>query len=1118
MKRRTIITSVLVIVLCLGLISGSTFALFTSEDSVNIAVTSGKVNVVATIDADSLKVYSATVTPNDSNAAEAGTLTGTFAGTYYYDSMGVINNVGIFANGGTATLTDEKTLKLDRITPGDKVTLTVSIENNSNVKTKYRIRVNVLDGETLKDAADSLKLFEGLVVKVGTDNETTRTATALNGVIRVSDWYTLDARTANSEDNLADVPVEIFLPLEAGNEYQDLKTEIQITVEAVQNNAATNSELETINAYLLTQEPKTMYDAITSLVSANILGLTTYADAFAKVESYLWNVDTNQFYAEENATDFAYKYFKVYDAMPATQTYSIYAESSWTATTVDTLTVGFDAGVTTGITSVTYNRSTAEYAQDVVIRTNSTDTAVIVNAPKDVVRHYGLAGSINVVAAANASYHEFGKVAFAEISKGRMTIEEGAQVTNLHINSIKENNVTTNKFDSIIISIAENVQKPTFRRDDVEIATTGTLVVAIQNGTEELTEETPLDYVWLTKQGIFEQIKVSDNSESMQNAKWADDDDFEDTNTQEAAIDIANNIGRDNNGNIKVEVEITKQDAYQQDETKTYKVVLDENRDLVVVDKTDTTEMPLATLDDKTSTVQVGTTEFTVALKSSQDNKEAELIVTNTADTTEVHKADAVSNSGLTEEEKENQKEDAVIDSINEQVLVENNNYVARIENQGFMSLDDAISAAKENDIIDLLANCSHEVTTNEHFSIRKGKFNATINSAQSTREKTWYKVINNNGNITVYDFSFGKAVAMIDTEYYYKLEHAIESAKENDIVLVIENLDYSQINTIIDVDKNITLDTNNFTISFNSVPLNIKSNVTLTITGGANIDENTFGYLKLSSGNVVVQGGNYISCDPIELDETLDDENSEYIAINYVKNQLNQIIVLPRANTKVIKHTGTEYVQKYDNYALTEVGNGNLYSIFSNLKNNDYSYVCILPGHYVEATTIYVYSSMDIMGLGDAEDIIVEKPSSSDSNRHLFNLSNRDTEGYDYMTLRNMKLIVSSNTSGSSKNNGAVQVIGWTKAKIYDLIIDKQVGASWEKQPIYVNGNNTGSDGQKHRAYMYVENCTIIQNSSNIFSTNGTYTIKQSGLKYNNGASSYTGYSNYVEYMNWDW
>ena len=49
MKKKLIITSILSMVMCVSLIIGATFALFTSEDNVNITVTSGNVEVSAQI-------------------------------------------------------------------------------------------------------------------------------------------------------------------------------------------------------------------------------------------------------------------------------------------------------------------------------------------------------------------------------------------------------------------------------------------------------------------------------------------------------------------------------------------------------------------------------------------------------------------------------------------------------------------------------------------------------------------------------------------------------------------------------------------------------------------------------------------------------------------------------------------------------------------------------------------------------------------------------------------------------------------------------------------------------------------------------------------------------------
>ena len=51
MKRKNfIVSSILTIAMCVSMIVGSTFALFTSESKVNIAVSSGKVEVKASVE------------------------------------------------------------------------------------------------------------------------------------------------------------------------------------------------------------------------------------------------------------------------------------------------------------------------------------------------------------------------------------------------------------------------------------------------------------------------------------------------------------------------------------------------------------------------------------------------------------------------------------------------------------------------------------------------------------------------------------------------------------------------------------------------------------------------------------------------------------------------------------------------------------------------------------------------------------------------------------------------------------------------------------------------------------------------------------------------------------
>lgn len=191
-KSRTFLSAVLGIALCASLIAGATFAIFTSEASVNIAVTSGKVNVTATV--DNLKLYS--LDNIDTN---------TFTGTETERTK-----EGSFLNNGTATLSGNK-LSLDRLTPGDKVTFVVSIQNESNVTIKYRTLFAVKDSG----------LFEALNVSIGG-----------KAVGSASDWT-----VKNAGEEISPVECSIELPASAADKYQDKSCEITVAVEAIQGNA-----------------------------------------------------------------------------------------------------------------------------------------------------------------------------------------------------------------------------------------------------------------------------------------------------------------------------------------------------------------------------------------------------------------------------------------------------------------------------------------------------------------------------------------------------------------------------------------------------------------------------------------------------------------------------------------------------------------------------------------------------------------------------------------------------------------------------------------------------------------------------------------------------------------
>ena len=257
--------------------------------------------------------------------------------------------------------------------------------------------------------------------------------------------------------------------------------------------------------------------------------------------------------------------------------------------------------------------------------------------------------------------------------------------------------------------------------------------------------------------------------------------------------------------------------------------------------------------------------------------------------------------------------------------------------------------------------------------------------------------------------------------------------------------------------------------------------------------------------------------------DPTLLEDNSEYIAVDFVKDGIKCYAVSKRSTTLILGDAddgGQGYTFENGNYSVKMINNNQLYSEISALQNNEHSTVYILPGTYKEATTVYIYSSMDIIGVGNAEDINVIKQSSSNSNRHLFNATG-DKADYIQVTIRNMTLDATTNTTGN-KDNAAVQSIRKSKVKCYDLNIIKNP-TNMAAIAFYVNGNNPASDGLKYTAYLYVENCVLnTTRSVGVVSTASKYKFYYTDLTYNGvqyAANSGSSIKNQpLAWDNWEW
>lgn len=135
-KRITIITAIMSLVICIALITGVTFAALSSESAVNIAISTGSVNVEAYIDSDSLSASSVVWDREEGaykDVAAEIKKTETEEGVVFDPA---------FSNGGQVVLNRSGGLELKNMTGGDKLTFTIRIENKNATPALFRTIVN----------------------------------------------------------------------------------------------------------------------------------------------------------------------------------------------------------------------------------------------------------------------------------------------------------------------------------------------------------------------------------------------------------------------------------------------------------------------------------------------------------------------------------------------------------------------------------------------------------------------------------------------------------------------------------------------------------------------------------------------------------------------------------------------------------------------------------------------------------------------------------------------------------------------------------------------------------------------------------------------------------------
>ena len=226
MKKKILLSSIVTIGLCLCMIAGSTFALFTDTATNNIAVTSGTVDISASL-SDNLTFYSIT----DGTATNNSGSVNLFGDTYYYIKDGYTSTTA-FLNGGTASFTEEngnKTgLTLSNITPGDRAEFTVYGTNTSSVNTNVRLVITNVDNTAGVDG--TADLINKLVVTfhdIERDIEFTLVEGSNNSF--TSEWI-----FAGTDD--FSYTVSVSLPVDAGDNCQGEEITFNIVLQAVQAN------------------------------------------------------------------------------------------------------------------------------------------------------------------------------------------------------------------------------------------------------------------------------------------------------------------------------------------------------------------------------------------------------------------------------------------------------------------------------------------------------------------------------------------------------------------------------------------------------------------------------------------------------------------------------------------------------------------------------------------------------------------------------------------------------------------------------------------------------------------------------------------------------------------
>ena len=233
-----------------------------------------------------------------------------------------------------------------------------------------------------------------------------------------------------------------------------------------------------------------------------------------------------------------YRLWKIYrESAPGIndQTYSIYCATSEAANSVSQVKVGVDDGGFR-IANITYDRSEESVVYDnIVFCTSSAFTTINVTvyqsgANSDTVKHYGVAGIVNLTDAGTTSYHEYGEVGYVDLVKGKLVVEDKGSIellyseftsnvsfSSVRVDGVKHAHATSEENATALDLLSYNISWD-YDGDGGEIHPTG--VWNIEEGIEEV--NSPKRNKEIISQNSDYVARIGDvGYESLMSAFWA---------------------------------------------------------------------------------------------------------------------------------------------------------------------------------------------------------------------------------------------------------------------------------------------------------------------------------------------------------------------------------------------------------------------------------------------------------------------------------------------------------------------------------------------------------------------------------------------------------------------